>query len=685
MSTNIHLQNIREIALADSALNDYFIDVLGNKTDAAAATPATASIVAMLRYIIANYTDDAEVLALIGAINTAAHTGAVDNLTTVMGYIKQLVTDLRVTKGDLDDGGRLDLLIDQILADTDELQTDWVNGGRLDLLLDAIKAVTDVLPDAGALTSIAQATDVATIDGKADTISTAVVTTIPAMFNVPTQDLATDALVTQVVGKKSDTVAGTSIVSLVKQANAAIGVVDGLLDVPTQDLATNATINQVVGNKTDTVAGTSLVAIGKQILAAVDVVDNFIDTEVSSLVNDMAKLPKSDGTVSFNTTALGSFNAEVVNVIETDNKLNKLVVAAEGAGAFPASVVDNSILSLILSKVANGDTSSYSNLTDSLEAASDKLGAFSGDGGANQDDSVKASLDLVHTDLDSIIAKSIIASGTFTTDSATVPADTVLGGTKATNYYNGCILLPTAGACAYQPRRIKTFTTTTGVFTLEPETPFTGVPGLSTYIILSDVAITGFNTIVPASPTAGSLYDILSIAAGGNTFDKSTDSLEAISDKITTVTTTLTAGVPQTATVTTVDASTTPWTIAAHRLFTVTGVVKIHEIFAIVSETVVEGVGADNTLSIGTSDDVDLMIGVTVGDALVANDIWANVAGTSSVKNALLANNESFVISSTDIDINVLGSNSIVDGTITFYCTWTPISVGATLVAAVWD
>jgi hypothetical protein len=41
---------------------------------------------------------------------------------------------------------------------------------------------------------------------------------------------------------------------------------------------------------------------------------------------------------------------------------------------------------------------------------------------------------------------------------------------------------------------------------------------------------TALNTAVPASPTAGSLNDILSKAAGGNTFDKTTDSLEALRD-----------------------------------------------------------------------------------------------------------------------------------------------------------
>jgi len=54
--------------------------------------------------------------------------------------------------------------------------TDWLNGGRLDLLLDAIKAVTDVIPDAGALTTLSSnissiLTDTGTtLDAKIDAI-----------------------------------------------------------------------------------------------------------------------------------------------------------------------------------------------------------------------------------------------------------------------------------------------------------------------------------------------------------------------------------------------------------------------------------------------------------------------------------------------------------------------------------
>jgi hypothetical protein len=99
---------------------------------------------------------------------------------------------------------------------------------------------------------------------KSDTVSgTSIVSLVKQVIAAtlfPTTDLATDATIAQVVGKKADTVGGNSIVSLVKQAIAA-------LLFPTTDLATDATIAQVVGKKADTVAGTSLVAIGRQTIA----------------------------------------------------------------------------------------------------------------------------------------------------------------------------------------------------------------------------------------------------------------------------------------------------------------------------------------------------------------------------------------------------------------------------------
>ena len=98
----------------------------------------------------------------------------------------------------------------------------------------------------------------------------------------------------------------------------------------------------------------------------------------------------------------------------------KMFLIADGTGDYPASVVDNSILGHLLAKT--GVVANYNDTTDSLEAISDKVGAFTGDGGADQDDSVKASLDLAHIDLDAIIANQ---AGAETISSYNLPNDVV--------------------------------------------------------------------------------------------------------------------------------------------------------------------------------------------------------------------------------------------------------------------
>lgn len=84
-----------------------------------------------------------------------------------------------------------------IVADTNEIQADWANGGRLDLLLDAIKVVTDALPDSGALTSLATAANLATVDGNVDAILVDTDTTIPALIAALNDISVSDILTTQ--------------------------------------------------------------------------------------------------------------------------------------------------------------------------------------------------------------------------------------------------------------------------------------------------------------------------------------------------------------------------------------------------------------------------------------------------------------------------------------------------------
>lgn len=73
----------------------------------------------------------------------------------------------------------------------------------------------------------------------------------------------------------------------------------------------------------------------------------------------------------------------------------------------------------------------------------------------------------------------VLASGVFTTSSATVPADT--GRTEANDFWNGCYLHILAGSLKGQVKAITDFANTGGVFT----TTLTAVPGLVAYEILT--------------------------------------------------------------------------------------------------------------------------------------------------------------------------------------------------------
>lgn len=80
-----------------------------------------------------------------------------------------------------------------------------------------------------------------------------------------------------------------------------------------------------------------------------------LGTDIAALIADMAKIPKSDGSVSWNVTALAAINAEV------DTALNTIVPASPTAGS----------LNDILSKAAGGNT--FNKATDSLEALADAI------------------------------------------------------------------------------------------------------------------------------------------------------------------------------------------------------------------------------------------------------------------------------------------------------------------------
>ena len=109
--------------------------------------------------------------------------------------------------------------------------------------------------------------------------------------------------------------------------------------------------------------------------------------------------------------------------------------------------------------------------------------------GVDDADNAAATTNVVANDDGSILERLegvkqgiILARGTFTTSSATVPADT--GRTEANDYWNGSLLVPMAGAIVGEPRLIVDFVNAGGVFTLDADIPFTAVPGTVAYIII---------------------------------------------------------------------------------------------------------------------------------------------------------------------------------------------------------
>lgn len=129
--------------------------------------------------------------------------------------------------------------------------------------------------------------------------------------------------------------------------------------------------------------------------------------------------------------------------------------------------------------------------------------------------------DLVIIFHESLLSQEILGTGTLTLSSATVPEDNLR--LEVDNYFNGCLFMATEGACRFQPRRIVDWAVGgggpgTGVFTLDPNNPLTGLPGLVDYVIIGDQtefvpAVDGLNNRTPSDVIGGKADTALYAAA----------------------------------------------------------------------------------------------------------------------------------------------------------------------------
>jgi hypothetical protein len=111
----------------------------------------------------------------------------------------------------------------------------------------------------------------------------------------------------------------------------------------------------------------------------------------------------------------------------------------------------------------------------------------------------------------------------------------------------------------------------------------------------------------------------------------------------------------------------------ATTLFTVTGDVAA-SIFAVCTEDLA---GATATIEVGISGNTAALIAQTTATNIDNGEVWA----TTSPANPLAVPADKVIAAGADI-IQTVGTADITDGTLTYYCLWVPLTVGASVVAA---
>lgn len=91
--------------------------------------------------------------------------------------------------------------------------------------------------------------------------------------------------------------------------------------------------------------------------ASLDTVDDLLDTEIGALTSELAKVPKSDGTVTWNATALGSIQSEATDALDAYDPPTRAELTTD----------TNSVLTAV------GDVPTNAELSTALAAADDAV------------------------------------------------------------------------------------------------------------------------------------------------------------------------------------------------------------------------------------------------------------------------------------------------------------------------
>ena len=284
--------------------------------DRVAIIPSSSTASVVGSPIIAYTTGGAVPAAAAGASTGLALTSSVDDVETKIDTIDSNVDAILVDTGttipatiatvdtvvdavkavtdNLPDSGALsslatasalstvDTVVDSILEDTGTTIPGTI--ATVDTVVDGIKAVTDNLPDSGALSSLATASALATVDGNVDSVLVDTGTTIPATLSTIDGKVDTVDTVADAIKAVTDNLPDSGALSSLATASA-LATVDGNVDAVLVD------------------TGTTLPATLSTIEGKVDTVDTVVDSISSTLSSGVTVATVSDGAIGADAVA----------------------------------------------------------------------------------------------------------------------------------------------------------------------------------------------------------------------------------------------------------------------------------------------------------------------------------------------------------------------------------------------
>ena len=294
------------------------IDTIDSNVDAilvdtGTTIPATIATVDTVVDAVKAVTDNLPDSGALSSLATASAMSTVDTVvdsiledtgTTIPGTIATVdtvVDGIKAVTDNLPDSGALSSLatasalatvdgnVDSVLEDTGTtlpatLSTIDGKVDTVDTVADGIKAVTDNLPDSGALSSLATASALATVDGNVDSVLVDTGTTIPATLSTIDGKVDTVDTVADAIKAVTDNLPDSGALSSLATASA-LATVDGNVDAVLVD------------------TGTTLPATLSTIEGKVDTVDTVVDSISSTLSSGVTVATVSDGAIGADAVA----------------------------------------------------------------------------------------------------------------------------------------------------------------------------------------------------------------------------------------------------------------------------------------------------------------------------------------------------------------------------------------------